>query len=155
MEQSFILPKLLSRAGMIAKIGRFMALLSQEKAWRIKIEEAKSTRSTQQCRYLNGVAYKIIGDAIGYERDDVSEFLCGAYWGWKEKRVPKKPSCPNGIESVPVRTTTTDENGHRDVLTWEQFSDYVAYVQRFAASKGIFVPDPDPNYQAAEQQEAA
>jgi hypothetical protein len=44
---------------------------------------------------------------------------------------------------VPVRTTTRDENGNRDVLNKQQFSDYVAFIQRFAASKGIFIPDPE------------
>jgi hypothetical protein len=129
--------------------------MSPGKALRITVEEARSERSIQQCRYLNGVAYKLIGDATGYERDDVSEFLCGAYWGWREKRVPKKPGCPGGTESVPLRTTTTNENGKRDVLTWDQFADYVAFVQRFAASKGIYVPDPDPDYAAHREQEAA
>ena len=93
---------------------------------------------------MNGVCYKILGDAIGYERDEVSEFLCGTYFGWREKRVPKKPSNRDGIESVPVRTTTTDEDGHRSVLTKMQFCEYVAFVQRFAASKGVVIPDPDP-----------
>lgn len=150
--QAFTLPRLMSRAGMIAKIAAFLAALPDSKAWRIEVSEAKSARSIQQCRYLNGVAYKLIGEATGYERDEVSEFLCGQYWGWKDKKVPKKPGCPSGIESVPVRTTTTDENGKRAVLGKLEFADYVAFVQRFAASKGIYVPDPDPDY---DRQEAA
>lgn len=151
--QSFTLPKLLSRAGMIAKIAAFLTALPDTKAWRIEVKQVQSERSQAQNNYLNGVAYKILGDAIGYERDDVSEFLCGTYWGWKEKRVPKKPSCPTGIESVPRRTTTTDEAGNRSVLSKLEFADYVAFVQRFAASKGIHIPDPDQDY--IEHREAA
>ncbi len=149
--QSFSLPKLVRRDGQIERIAKFLAGLSPGKAWRIEITEARNERSVQQCRYLNGVAYKLIGEATGYERDEISEFLCGAFWGWKEKRVPKKPSCPSGIESVPVRTTTTDESGKRAVLSTMEFCDYVAFVQRFAAQRGIHIPDPDEE----EQREAA
>jgi hypothetical protein len=148
--QTFRLPKLLDRAMQIARICRFLADLPLEKPWLITVDEAKSERSGRQLRYLNGVAYKVIGDAIGYERDEVSEFLCGTYWGWKEKRVPRKPSCPSGLESVPIRTTTTDEHGKRSVLSKMDFCDYVAFVQRFAASKGIHVPDPDEDHESQE-----
>ncbi len=151
--QQFLLPKLLRRDGQIQRIAKFLSGLAEGKAWRVEITEARSERSIQQCRYLNGVAYKIIGEATGYERDEISEYLCGAFWGWREKRVPKKPSCLSGVESVPVRTTTTDEFGKRRVLDKQEFSDYVAFVQRFAASKGIHVPDPDADYEL--HQEAA
>jgi hypothetical protein len=146
VSQSFTLPKLLRRDGQIERVARFLAGLSMSKAWRVEVSEARSQRSVQQCRYLNGVAYKLIGDATGYERDEVSEFLCGQFWGWKEKKVPKKPSCPQGVESVPIRTTTTDESGKRAVLGKLEFADYVAFVQRFAAQKGICIPDPDQDY---------
>lgn len=152
MSQTFTIPRALRRDGRIASIAKFLAGLSDTKAWRVEVTEARSERSIQQCRYLNGVAYKLIGEATGYERDEVSEYLCGAYWGWKDKRVPKKPSCPSGVESVPVRTTTTDDTGKRCVLSKLEFCDYVAFVQRFAAQRGIHIPDPDEDH---ERQEAA
>jgi hypothetical protein len=152
-ERAFILPKLLPRDQAICRIVDACEDLPISKAWRVSIEESKSSRSILQNAYLNGVCYKLIGDAIGYERDEVSEFLCGTYFGWKEKRVPKKPGCPSGIESVPIRTTTTDAEGRRSVLGKTEFSEYVAFVQRFGASKGIVIPDPDPDY-ADHQDEA-
>jgi hypothetical protein len=88
----------------------------------------------------------MISDAIGYESEEVSEFLCGTYFGWKEKRVPKKPGCLDGIESVPIRTTTNGADGRRSVLGKLAFAEYVAFVQRFGASKGVVIPDPDPDY---------
>lgn len=153
--QDFTLPKGMRRDGMIQRIAAFLAKLPDGKAWRVTVEQAKSTRSTQQNRYLHGVAYKLLSDATGYEMDEVAEYLCGAYFGWREKRVPKKPGNLAGVESVPVRTTTTNENGQRDVLAWDAFSEYVAFIQRFAASKGVFIPDPDPEWRLHEQQEAA
>ena len=74
----------------------------------------------------------------------------GTYFGWKEVKVPKKPSNPAGVESRPIRTTTTDETGKRRVLNKQEFSDYVAFIQRFAAAKGVHISDPD-EYAAEEE----
>lgn len=137
------------------QVRAFVAALDIDKHWRVTVINAKATRSDLQNRYLNGVAYKLLGDAIGYERNEVSEYCCGLYFGWKDKKVPKKPSCPSGIESVPIRTTTTGPEGGRQVLSKIEFSEYVAYIQRFAASKGIHIPDPDPDYAEHRDDEAA
>lgn len=143
MNPSAILPRLVDRSRVIARFTTVLQSLPVDRAWRVEVIEHKPKRSDQQNRYLNGVCYAAISAATGYERDDVSEFLCGAYWGWRDKKVPKTPRNPDGVESVPVRTTTTDENGKRAVLNKQDFADYVAFVQRFAASKGIFIPDPE------------
>ena len=47
------------------------------KHWQIEVKPYSKPRSNPQCRYLNGVAYKLLGDATGYERDDISEYLVG------------------------------------------------------------------------------
>ena len=143
--QDFTLPKG-ERGARLARIVSFLTSLSPTRVWRIEITEERSTRSIQQCRYLNGVAYKRLSDATGFERDDISEFLCGLYFGWRKKKVPKKPGS-DGWDEVPVRTTTTDENGRRSVLTTTEFMDYVAFVQRFAAGKGVYIPDPEEQFE--------
>jgi hypothetical protein len=126
-----------------ARAAAFIQSLPVDRAWRVVVELWKPTRTSQQNRYLHGVCYKTLADAIGYETEEVAEFLLGTHFGWKDKPVPKKPSNPTGIESVPVRTTTIDENGKRAVLSKQAFSDYVAFIQRFAASKGVYIPDPE------------
>ncbi len=141
-----VLPANIPRDARLAALGKQLAALPLDKAWSVDVKEWKPKRSDAQNRYLNGVCYKIISEAIGYERDEVSEFLCGTFWGWKDKRVPKKPSNPTGIESIPLRTTTVNEAGKRSVLSKLEFSDFVSFVQRFAASKGLFIPDPDPDH---------
>lgn len=143
MSHEFTLPKGIRN---LARITTFLSALSSSKAWRITVCEERNARSIQQCRYLNGVAYKLLSDKTGYERDDISEFCCGTYFGWKTVKVPKTPNNPQGIEDRPIRTTTTNDMGRRDVLSTKDFMDYVAFVQRFAASKGVFIPDPDPDY---------
>ncbi|HBG32059.1 MAG TPA: hypothetical protein DDW98_15780 [Gammaproteobacteria bacterium] len=107
----------------------------------VMFRRRKRERSLRQCRYLNGVAYKLLGNATGYDRDDISEFLCGTYFGWKDKPIPGKR-----VKQVPVRTTTTDEEGKRCVLSKLEFAEYVDFVQRFGAKHGVVIPDPDPEY---------
>lgn len=142
MSETLYLPKG-ERLKALARIAAFLSGLPAMKAWRIEVTEARSQRSIQQLRYLWGVAYKRLSDFTGYEVDDVSEFMCGTYYGWREVKVPKTPTNPTGLASRPVRTTTTDENGKRAVISKVEFMDYVAFVQRFAASKGVYIPDPD------------
>lgn len=138
--QSITLPKQ-NREGTIDRLCKFLLALP-EKAYRVEVKEHRNTRSIQQCRYLNGVAYKLLSEATGYERDDISEYMCGQYFGWRTKKVPRKPGC-KGTEEVPVRTTTTNESGEREVLSKMEFVDFVAFVQRFAAERGVFIPDPE------------
>lgn len=143
---SFILPKG-SRERALPLAHTVLAGLDEGAAWRVTIEQVKNARSANQNAYLWAVPIRMISDQTGYETEEVHEYLCGQHWGWKDKRVPKTPRNPQGVESVPVRTTTRDEQGKRSVLTTTQFSDYVDFIQRFAAKKlGMLVPDPDPSY---------
>lgn len=122
-----------------------LASLDELVAWQVTIEPVQVERTLQQNKYLNGVAYKMIGEKTGYERDEIHEYFLGLFFGWKEKKVPRKPSNPQGKESVPVRTTTTNEKGKRAVLSTEEFWHYVEFLQRFAAEKlQLVIPDPDP-----------
>ncbi|HEY0916522.1 MAG TPA: hypothetical protein VGE22_16735 [Solimonas sp.] len=130
----------------LARIARFLKDFQPGKRLLIQVDAAKKERTKQQCRYLNGVAYKLLSDHTGYERDDISEYLCGRYFGWVKVKCPKTPSNPEGFKDVPLRTTTTDENGKRAVLKWDVFGEYVAFVQRFGAKHGVFIPDPDPEW---------
>lgn len=146
LPKQWLLPKLLPRDRVAEQIAVFVRALDAGAAYRVIVEAATIPRTNQQNRYLYGVAYKLIADHVGYEIEEVAEFCCGAYFGWTEKRVPKKPSNPQGVESVPVRTTTRDADGKRRVLSKQDFADYVAFVQRFGAKNGVLIPDPDPDY---------
>ena len=129
------------RSNVLANAQRFLAQLNPHKHWQIEVKPYSKPRSNPQCRYLNGVAYKLLGDATGYERDDISEYLCGTYFGWRDKVLPGKR-----VVQVPLRTTTTDADGKGSVLNKSDFADYVAFVQRFGAQHGIYIPDPDPTW---------
>jgi hypothetical protein len=149
---SFVLPKG-PRTRELELGTMVLAELDESIPWKITAEPLK-TRSQSQNAYLWAVPYKLISEATGYEVEEVHEYMLGRFFGWRDKRVPKTPRNPEGVESVPVRTTTTDEHGKRSVLAPQAFSDYVDFIQRFGATKlGLVIPDPDPMFR--EQQERA
>ena len=100
----------------------------------------KPTRSNEQNALLFGVVYPPIAEAMGYEVEAVHEYMLGRHFGWVDRKVPKTPRNPEGLESVPFRTTTRDEHGKRNVLSKAEFSRFLETVERIAAQAGVFVP---------------
>lgn len=151
---SFILPK--HRSERVLEHAQIaLARLDPEQAWKITAEPVRNMRSHSQNAYLWAVPYKLISEFTGYEVEEVHEYFLGRFFGWKDKKVPKTPRNPSGVESVPVRTTTTDEHGKRSVLSVDMFSEYVAFIQRFGAMKlGLVIPDPDPMFREHEEKAA-
>lgn len=103
----------------------------------VEIREWKPTRSSEQNAYL-WACYRQIGDAKGYDAEAIHEYILGRYFGWMDVRVPKTPRNPEGIASVPIRTTTRPTK-----LTKAEFADYIEHVQRIGAEAGVFLPDPE------------
>jgi hypothetical protein len=124
----------------------YLASLDPRKPWEVLVRPFKRTRSNQQNRYERGVACKLLSEATGYEADEIHEYLCGTYFGWRQLACPKTPNNPKGIRDVPRRTTTLNDLGERDVLSKSDYADFIAFVQRFGAKHGVFIPDPDPDF---------
>jgi hypothetical protein len=105
----------------------------------------KPTRSNTQNNLLFGVMYPPIAAHTGYEvggdgnGGGIHEWMCGTFFGWVEKRVPKTPTNPEGVESVPFRTTTRGPDGKRDVMKAADFAKFLDHVERMAAKAGVFV----------------
>jgi hypothetical protein len=137
-----------NRDSAIEKLLPVLRLYETGKPINVKVSIARPERTIPQLRYLRGVPYEILADAMGFENDEISEYLCGCYWGWREK---KKPG--GRIEQVPIRTTTIDENGNRDVIEGDVFWKYVEWIQRVGARHGLVIPDPDPKYKIARGKE--
>ena len=108
----------------------------------------KAERTDPQKNYLFGVAYPPLADAMGYPVDGdngIHAFMCGTFFGWVDRKVPKTPRNPEGIASFPIRSTTRTGwgEGKRDVIDVETFSRFVELVQRTGAHAGVFIPDPE------------
>lgn len=146
--ENILLPKEseTKRAVRIQRIATRLADVPLDQVWQLILQPFKYERTNQQNRYLRGVCTKMLAEHIGYEEHEMHAQLCGLHFGWKVEACMPTPNNPKGIRDVPVRTTTTDENGDRDVLGKRDFWDYVEFVQRFGAENGVVIPDPDPNY---------
>lgn len=108
----------------------------------VEAKKHKPTRSSKQNRYLFGGVYPPIAEAMGYEVDGdngIHAFMCGTHFGWVDKKCPKTPRNPEGIESVPFRTTTRNEHGKRSVLPKDEFTKFVRTVERIAAKAGVYI----------------
>lgn len=111
----------------------------------VAADRAKDARTHAHNAYLFGVAYPPIVEATGFEvggdgrSGGLHEFCCGEHFGWVDRPVPKTPRNPAGIESVPFRTTTRDENGRRNVVDTATFCAFVETVGRIAAEAGVFI----------------
>lgn len=113
-------------------------LLSQSLPLEVESKRYRRSRSSEQNRLLWKM-YQPIGEAMGFDRDDLHEWFCGKYWGWRDVKVPRTPWNPDGWASVPVRTTTRDENGKRSLMDKAEFAKFVDLVERTAAQAGVYV----------------
>ena len=133
-ESIFTLPKLLPRDRAIERVAGFLARLPQDKAWRVSVTEQKRRRTTQQNRYLWGVAYPAIltggGEALaGWDAEDIHEFMLGECFGWET------------VEGFGRKRLKPLKRSAK--LTTLEFSDFVAFIQSKAAEFGVYVPDPE------------
>ena len=126
----------------IASFARLVLHFLPGKDLMVSVEEAKVERTEKQRASLFGVAYKALMAQMGLsgerEKNDLHEFLCGEYFGWREK------SGLGATHRFPARTTTTDEHGKRDVLSIRRQIEFYEFIQRRAAEYGYDVPDPSP-----------
>lgn len=104
----------------------------------------KATRTNEQNALLFGVIYPPIAEAMGYPVDGdngIHAFMCGTFFGWEDRPVPKTPRNPDGVASFPIRSTTRTgwNRGERDVVSRDVFSRFLDTVERIAASAGVFV----------------
>jgi hypothetical protein len=136
---SFVLdPKDPERDTVRANLHRFIDQLPQSKAWKIEWKQYRKERTDPQNAALFGLAYPILSEETGYTVDELHEMFCRKFFGTVHREVMGETI------ARPSRTTTTNEEGRRDVLPWDRFAEFFALVQREAAFVGTFIPDPDP-----------
>lgn len=123
--------------------------LDDNVVWRVTIEQRKQKRSEEQLGYYWAVVVKLLSEHTGYETHEVHHVCCGLYFGWKDRKVPRTPRNPQGVESVPIRTTSVNERGRYAPLTILKFAEFCDFVIRIASEKfGIAVPPPDKDWKA-------
>lgn len=151
MAEFLVLPKNTDpggRAEGLVKIVKLVAAYQPKRPVKVEWKIAVPDRTPAENRYLWAVPYKMLSEYTGMEMEEIHEWNCGNQWGWKNKKVPKKPSNPTGIESVPIRTTTTNAEGEDELCSEEEFIQLWERAQRLGAGFGMTIPDPDKDYKA-------
>lgn len=140
------------RDAAIEQLGTFLQSCRPGRRLKITICEARQERSDPQNHALWGVAYPPIMEHMGLrgerEKEELHEFWCGAYFGWTVYEIMGQQ------KKRPRRTTTTDEQGHRQVMSTVEFMEFYAFIQQKSAEYGVDVPDPDPEWFLAEKRAA-
>jgi hypothetical protein len=106
----------------------FRALVEslEGKPVQMTLSRFRMTRSTPQNRYLWGVVYKILGEHLGYEAEELHE-AC-------KVRFLTDHSCEEVAGLKRIKSTAA--------LDAAAFSDYVERVRQLAAELGVYIPDP-------------
>lgn len=121
----------------------FLKTLPLNSTVEVKIGNIK--RSNRQNTVLWAVAYPVIMKETGLSgKKDAVELhknMCGEYFGWETTR------CLGRTIKKPVRTTTINEEGKVDNISTSEFSDFYEFVKLTASEFGIFIPDPEKQYE--------
>lgn len=130
MNQSFILPRSISRERQIERVSACLSHLPLDAAWSVEVTKHKPKRSDNQNRYLWGIVYPTILKTLdGWDADDLHEYLLGEHFGWEvvegfgRKRMK------------PIRRSSR--------LTKLEFVDFTQFIQRRMSEHGIYIPDPN------------
>ena len=116
-------------------------VLPEDASYVVDVYPPKKPRSGDQNAALFGLAYKVIREETGNDVNDLHDYFCGEYFGWKETDVM------GAVKKKPIRSTTRNEEGKKDVLGTIEMADFFSFVQQRAGEIGIYIPDPDPNWQ--------
>jgi hypothetical protein len=144
-ERSFLLPRLLRRDRVICAVVDALEDLPLDQGFRLEIREHRATRSELQNRTLWWIYESILklgGEAMGgWAKEDLHEFFLLTHFG-SEVRV-----LFGRKRLKPIRRSKT--------LSKIEFAEFVEFIYRFMAEKGVYLPDPDPNYAEHRDQVAA
>lgn len=126
------------RAERVGRIAAFLAKLDASKPWQLVVQPWKRERTPRQNNAMFGVAYKTLSDFTGFTEVELHDLMLKAFFGEAAYELM-------GVSGTkPLRTTTTNEEGERDVLPREKFSEFYDFIVRKAAEIGCYIEDPNP-----------
>lgn len=144
-----------NRGRVLANLVEALQALDPKRTFVVEAKQYQKPRTDDQNKALWGCAYKALREQSGNDAEDLHEFFCGEFFGWTTYEVLGQ------VKKKPVRTTTHDAAGKRDVMSAVWFADFYDFLQHRSAENGFHVPDPDPMWKLhkerlrAAEQEAA
>jgi hypothetical protein len=139
-EQTIIMPveSPLRHAERLERIAAYLVRLDATKPWQLIVGPWKKERTLRQNNAMFGVAYKTLGDFMGHTEVELHDVMLRLYFGEVHSEVM-------GVRTVkPKRTTTTNEDGERDVLSRDDMSRFYNFIVQKAAEAGCYIEDPNP-----------
>lgn len=114
---------------------RYIAFLeAQPLPLDVSCEPWREPRTLPQNAYLWAAVYAPLVERCGFTAEEWHEYFCTAFFGAVHSVKPSGESV-----TVPLRTTTRNEHGKRDVLKGKAFADFVTFVESECAKRGVFV----------------
>ena len=113
-----------NRADVIPVIGQYLKALNCDEAVEVVVKPYKRNRNNDQ----NALYWKwitIIGNDLGYDKDEMHELLAYKFLGLEQKEI-------DGRKFEQIRSTTK--------LSVGGMSEYMERVQRWAAEMGVRLP---------------
>lgn len=132
MLEGLLLPDA-ERPESIASLGRAVNGLDESECWGWSIVRRRKTptRSQRQNAYLWGVCYATIletGLLEGWTDKDLHEYFLGEHFGWETVHGFGRSRIK------PLRRSSKLKVG--------EFSEYVEFIHRAMAERGLVIPDP-------------
>ena len=112
---------------------RFLWECKLDGSWEVVFQPKKETRKLNQNAALWAVAYPPVMEEMGLrgekEREEIHEYFCGEYWGWKTYSILGKK------KSKPVRTTTRNDQGKKDIISKSEMYDFYNFIHFMRSNK--------------------
>lgn len=94
----------------------------------------KPARRLESNAYLWAFVYRPLVEVAGHEEGEWHEYFCCRFFG----AVPYIRI--DGTEGErPVRTTTKNDAGEREVLKGQPFNEFLVFVESECAKRGVFI----------------
>jgi hypothetical protein len=137
-EQSIILRRLLRRDGLIQRVVRVLTTLPPDEDWELVVRPYRLKRSNPQNDYMWALYDFIIRrggvEMEGWTTKDLHEYFLQQHFGSRiitfmgdKKRVPLRRSSK---------------------LNKQEFTDYLEFILRFMAERGVYLPSPEDDWEA-------
>jgi hypothetical protein len=118
-----------------AELNRWLAFVqAQPLPLEVDCKPWAAPRTLKQSAYLWAAVYGPLVERCGFTAEEWHSYFCQLFFGTVEH---VKPS--GEVDCRPLRTTTKNEHGKRDVLKGKPFADFVTFVESECAKRGVFV----------------
>jgi hypothetical protein len=139
IRQVIMLPRSARREGIIARVASVLSAMPMDITIRVEITEQKARRSNPQNDYMWALYDFILrkgGEAMaGWTKDDLHAHFLEEHFGTEVRELFGKKRR--------LRRHSSSK------LNKQEFADYLEFILRYMAERGVYLPGPDDNWEEA------